>query len=250
VVGWPSSYGEIEIRGRSAAPITPTPDWEKLVSDRLGELALEPQECADVIEELAAHLDDVFADLRRRGFSQEVAICRCMSEVLDWRDFRRKIQSARRKEDIMTNRVTQLWLPGLVTFALSMVLLALTEIFGPKPWTTWGHNHPVALFYIPWLLSLPFVGALGAYLSQRAGGSRRAILFSTIFSILPFLATILVVIPLSLAFDHVVAHNVRPMAFLLFLFGWVFLPGVALLIGGLPTQLFLSRRIGVGRVTG
>ena len=36
VVGWPSSYGEIEIRGRSAAPITPMPDWEKLVSDRLG----------------------------------------------------------------------------------------------------------------------------------------------------------------------------------------------------------------------
>jgi hypothetical protein len=224
----------------------PMPDWEKLVSDRLAELALEPQERADVIEELATHLDDVFADLRRRGLSQEVAICHCMSEVLDWRDFRRKIQSARRKEDIMTNRVTQLWLPGLVTFALSMVLLALTEIFGPKPWTTWGHNPPIALFYIPWLLSLPFVGALGAYLSQRAGGSRRAILFSIIFSILPFLATALVVIPVSLALDHVVPHNIQPVAFLVFMFGWVFIPGVALLVGGLPTQLILSRRLTSG----
>jgi hypothetical protein len=219
------------------------PDWEKLVSDRLAELGLEPKECADIIEELATHLDDVFADLRRRGLSQEVAMCHCMSEVLDWRDFRRKIQSARRKEDIMTNRVTQLWLPGLVTFALSMALLALTEIFGPKPWTTWGHNHPIALFYIPWLLSLPLVGALGAYLSQSAGGSRRAILFSTIFSILPFLLTILVVIPISLTFDHVVAHNIRPMAVLIFLFGWVFIPGVALLVGGLPAQLLLARRL-------
>jgi len=143
----------------------------------------------------------------------------------------------------MTNRVTQLWLPGLVTFALSMVLLALTEIFGPKPWTTWGHNHPIALFYIPWLFSLPLVGALGAYLSQRAGGSRRAILFSTIFSILPFLLTILVVIPISLTFDHVIAHNIRPMAVLIFLFGWVFIPGVALLVGGLPAQLLLARRL-------
>ena len=148
----------------------------------------------------------------------------------------------------MTSRVTQLWLPGLVTFTLSMVVLALTEIFGPKPWTSWGHNPPIALFYIPWLLSLPFVGALGAYLSQRAGGSRRAILFSIIFSILPFLATALVVIPVSMAFDHVIPHNVQPIAFLMFLFGWVFIPGVALLAGGLPAQLFLSRRLGSRRI--
>jgi hypothetical protein len=34
----------------------------------------------------------------------------------------------------MNNRVRQLWLPGLLTFIMSMGLLALTEIFGPKPW--------------------------------------------------------------------------------------------------------------------
>jgi hypothetical protein len=226
------------------------PDWHKFVAEHLATLGNEQEERAEIIEELAAHLDETFVDCRKRGLAEGDAVSRCLDEVRDWRALRRDLQNARRKENGMTDRITQLWLPGLLTFTLSMILLALTEIFGPKPWTTWGHNHPVALFYIPWLLSLPFVGALGAYLSQRAGGSRRAILFSTIFSILPFLATILVVIPLSLAFDHVVAHNVRPMAFLLFLFGWVFLPGVALLIGGLPTQLFLSRRIGVGRVTG
>ena len=147
----------------------------------------------------------------------------------------------------MTNRVTQLWLPGLLTFTLSMILLALTEIFGPKPWSTWGHNLPVALFYIPWLLSLPLVGALGAYLSHRAGGSRRAILLSSVFSILPFLATVLVVIPVSLALDHVVPHNIQPAAFLMFLLGWVFVPGVALLMGGLPVQLVITRRLGAGR---
>jgi len=219
------------------------PEWREIVSEQLGMLDVDPHERAEVVEELAAHLDETFADLRHRGFGEEEAAERCLNEVDDWRGLRRKIQSARRKEDIMTNRVTQLWLPGLVTFALSMVLLALTEIFGPKPWTTWGHNHPIALFYIPWLFSLPLVGALGAYLSQRAGGSRRAILFSTIFSILPFLLTILVVIPISLTFDHVIAHNIRPMAVLIFLFGWVFIPGVALLVGGLPAQLLLARRL-------
>jgi hypothetical protein len=219
------------------------PDWRKLVGEHLAMLAFDPEERDEVIEELAAHLEETFADLHQRGFTEEDATSRCLEEVRDWHSLCRNLQIARRKENIMSNRVTQLWLPGLVTFALSMVLLAATETYGPKPWTTWGHTHPVALFYIPWLLSLPFVGALGAYLSQRAGGSRRAILFSIIFSILPFFATILVAIPISLAFDHVIAHNIQPMAFLVFLFGWVFIPGVALLAGGLPAQVFFSRRL-------
>ena len=191
-------------------------------------------------EELVAHLDEIFVDFRKKGFSEEHAASCCLQQVPDWRSLCQDLQTAR-KEDTMTNRVTQLWLPGLLTFTLSMILLALTEILGPRPWSTWGHNPPIALFYIPWLLSLPFVGALGAYLSHRAGGSRRAILFSIIFSILPFLATALVVIPVSLALDHVVRHNIQPVAFLVFLFGWVFIPGVALLVGGLPTRIILSR---------
>ncbi len=223
-------------------------DWHKLVSEHLAGLNLEAHERGEVIEELAAHFDETFMDLRKRGLTEENATSRCLDEVRDWHSLCRNLQTARRKEDTMTNRVTQLWLPGLVTFALSMVVLALTEIFGPKPWTTWGHNPPIALFYIPWLLSLPFVGAFGAYLSQRAGGSRRAIFYSTIFSILPFLATALAVIPISLAFDHVIAHNIQPMAFLMFLFGWVFIPGVALLVGGLPAQLLLSRRLSSRKV--
>ncbi len=164
------------------------PDWRQLVNEHLAALVLDPHDRAEVIEELAAHLDETFVDLRRRGLSEGDAARRCLSEVHDWRDLRRKIQIARRKEDPMTNRVKQLWLPGLVTFVLSMGFLALAQIFGPKPWIlTWGHP-PVALFYLPWLFSLPLVGAVGAYLSHRAGGSRRAIFSSIVFPVLPFLA--------------------------------------------------------------
>jgi hypothetical protein len=226
------------------------PDWHNFVSEQLATLAIDPEERAEIVEELAAHLDESFADWRQRGFGEDDAAQLCLHEVHNWCDLSRKIQMARRKEGIMSNRVTQIWLPGLVTFALSMILLALTESFGPRPWTTLGHSHRLALFYIPWLLSLPLVGALGAYLSHRAGGSRRAILFSIVFSILPFLATILVVIPISVALDRVVAHNIEPMAFLVFLFGWVFVPGIALLSGGLPTQLILSRRLSSGNNVG
>jgi hypothetical protein len=82
----------------------------------------------------------------------------------------------------MNNRVRQLWLPGLLTFIMSMGLLALTQIFGPKPWIlSWGRP-PVAVIFIPWLLALPLVGAVGAFLSHRAGGSRRGIFFFDCFS--------------------------------------------------------------------
>jgi hypothetical protein len=216
------------------------PDWQSLIGDRLAELALEPNERVEVIEELGAHLDELFADLLRRGFAQEDAAQLCLDEVKDWRSLSRKIQNARRKENMISNRVTQLWLPGLLTFALSMGFLAVAQIFGPKPWIlTWGHAQ---LFYIPWLFSLPFVGAAGAYLSHRAGGSRRAILFSIVFPVLPFLAAMLLVLPFSLLFNHFIAHNMIPLAILMALVGWVLGPGVALLVGGLPVQLVLSRR--------
>ncbi len=144
----------------------------------------------------------------------------------------------------MNDRVKQLWLPGFLTFLLSTCLLALNQIFGPKPWALMKVGQlPMVLFFIPWLLSLPLVGAVGAYLSCRAGGSRRAIFSSIVFPVLPFLASILVVLPVSLVFDYFIAHNIAPMALLMALLGWVLAPGVALLAGGLPTRHLLSRRL-------
>ncbi len=143
----------------------------------------------------------------------------------------------------MNDRVKQLWLPGFVTFLLSMSLLALNEIFGPKPFALMKVGQlPMVLFYIPWLLSLPLVGALGAYLSHRAVGSQRAIFSSIVFPVLPFLASILLVLPVSLIFDRFIGHNPSPIGLVMALLGWVLAPGVALLAGGSVAQFFLSRR--------
>ena len=222
-------------------------DWHKLVSEHLGGLNLEAQERAEVIEELADHLEEAFAEFRRQGLSEDGAAKRCLCEFNDWYELGRKIQSARRKENLMTNRVTQLWLPGLLTFVLSTGFLAVTQIFGPKPWIlTWGHP-PIAVLYIPWLFALPLVGAVGAYLSHRAGGSRRAVLCSIVFPVLPFLAATLLVLPFSMLFDHFIGHTTALLALLLALVAWVLGPGVALLAGGLPAQLFLSRRLASSR---
>lgn len=226
------------------------PDWNALVREQLAGLSLEQDERGEVIAELAAHLEESFEELRRQGLAEEAAVSRTLLQVKDWQDLRRKIQTARKKENIMSNRVRQVWLPGFATLFLSTILLALTEIYGPKPWImSWGHP-PVALIYIPWLFCLPFVGAVGAYLSYRVDGSSRAIFLSTIFSALPFLASIVVVLPVSLIFDHFIAHNIAPMALVMALLGWVLIPVAALLAGGLPAQLLLMRGLGSRRVVG
>jgi len=109
-------------------------DWEALVEEHLGGLALEPAERADVIAELAAHLAETCEGLRKQGMTEEKAVQRTLSQVEDWQELRRRIQIARRKENIMTNRVKQFWFPSLLTLLLSMGLLMLIERLGPKPW--------------------------------------------------------------------------------------------------------------------
>ncbi len=227
------------------------PDWQALVRRQLDGLALEPRERAEVIEELASHLIETFEGLRRQGFTEEDAAQQCMTEVKDWHDLRRRIQSARRKEDIMTNRIKQFWIPGLLTFVLAMSFLALLQKFGPKPWVVALRGVlPVATLYIPWLLSLPLIGATGAYLSHRTGGSQRAVFSSIVFPVLPYLLLFLVGFPVALIVDEHVAHNIMFSAFIVGLFAWVLLPAVALLAGGLPVQLFVSRRLNSRRIVG
>jgi len=229
------------------------PDWQALVRSQLDGLALKPHERAEVIEELAAHLDETFEGARRQGFAEQDAAQRGLSEVKDWRDLRRRIQTARTMENIMTNRVKQFWLPSLLTLLLSMGLLALIQIFGPNPWMVarhsgWSLVAPVAVVYIPWLLSLPLIGAMGAYLSNRAGGSQRAVFSSIVFPVLPYLVFFLVGLPVIAILNDHVAHNIMIAPLFIGLFAWVLAPGAALLAGGFPIQLVYARRLTSRRV--
>jgi hypothetical protein len=222
-------------------------DWEAVVESRLSGLALEPAEKAEVIAELAAHLEQICEELRRQGMTQEEAVARTLSQVEDWQDLRRKIQTARTKENLMTNRVRQFWLPSLLTLSLSAGLLMLIQVFGPNPWTVtmksgWSLIAPVAMVYLPWLLSLPFIGAMGAYLSNRAGGSQRAMLSSIVFPVLPYLFFFLLALPVTAIFNDRLGHNIMFLALFVGLLAWVVAPGAALLTGGLLTKTFLSRR--------
>jgi hypothetical protein len=99
------------------------------------------------------------------------------------------------------------------------------------------------LFYVPWLLTLPLFGALGAYISLRAGGSARAILFSGIFPMLSFAACFFVILPLSLVLDRSASFQLTLAGFLGLLLSWVVAPGAALLIGALPIQILHARKM-------
>src|SRR5580692_12850729 len=164
-------------------------DWEALVRQQLAGISLEAEERSEVVAELANHLEETFERLRRQGIPEEAAAERALSQVKNWESLRRNIQNARSKENVMTDRVRQWWLPGFVALFLSVMLLRANEFIGIKPLIVSAHGSqlsaPVAVIYVPWLLLLVPIGAMAAYLAGRAGGSQRAMFLSSVFPVLP-----------------------------------------------------------------
>jgi len=223
-------------------------DWREFVQSKLAELALPPGTKADVVDELAAHLEETYAELRKQGMTEDAAARSALSQVKDWHKLQRKIQNARIKEITLTNRVKQFWLPGLLTFTISMVLLELVQKFFPQPFILHLDHPPVLLFYVPWLLTLPLAGALGACLSKQAGGSRGMTLLSSAFPVLPLAAIFLMAIPVGLVLSHTLSHGIVAAAFLTLGIAWVAVPGLILLVGGFLGQFLFSRRSNSRRI--
>jgi len=228
-------------------------DWRQLVSARLSDLMLDDDDAVQVFDELADHLEETYQSLLGEGFSEQAATRRALGGVGDWQALRRKIESSRKRESIMPKRVAQFWLPAFVTLLLSMACLALIQIFGPNRWIApvthgWRSVAPTVLVYIPWLSTLPFIGALGAYISNRAGGRTRAVFSATIFPILPYMVFFIIGLPIAIILDDHVARNVTVPMFFIGLCAWVIFPAAALLAGGWAVQHFRSRHSTAGRI--
>jgi len=208
------------------------PDWKALVLERLERLGLSPAQEEEIVSELASHLEDCYEECRTQGVDKSEAIERSLEQVASWPNLSRKIQGAKRKEEIMNYRTQTLWLPGLICMALSagwMFLLQRTLAPGQGPWQHAGL--PLAL-YLLWLATLPVFGAISACLSKRQGGEQLSRIAASLF--LPLVMSgfwIAVTIYVAIRVD---GRPVQWANIFLTALNWVVLPGLALLFGALP----------------
>src|SRR5208282_6446724 len=101
------------------------PDWSALVRERLGAAATSSVQDEEVIAELAAHLEDLYEELRGKGMCESDAIGQALGNVGNWRGLAGRIRRAKGKEETMNSRTRTLWLPGLFGLTASMVWLMI-----------------------------------------------------------------------------------------------------------------------------
>jgi hypothetical protein len=212
------------------------PDWLEFVRRRVGTLEVGPRREAEIIAELADHHADLFEDRCREGLGEVEAEARAGEEVSDWREFRDEIRCAELEEVLMDYRSRSLWLPGLITLTLSSGLFWMLETHGVHMRIPWLNN-PALMFSLPWTLSLPIVGALGALISRRLGGRPRESLLAGLFPSATMCAFFVLVAPLALLIDADVPKTLQLYGFAGGMLAWVIIPGTALLVGALPVAM-------------
>jgi hypothetical protein len=210
------------------------PDWPKFVKDRLGSLGLDARREAEIIAELAGHYEDVCEDSADGGLPEDAALARVLEEVRNWKEFRREIRCAELGEGAMNHRTKSVWLPGFVTGALAWGLYRLLELLGVHP-RILAVTSPPLMFFLPWMLALPLLGALGAFGSRRAGGNLREMVLAGMFPVLAMTVLLVVLMPVGLTIQAIVGKP-TPLSLVLsgfvnMLLGWVVIPGAALLLG-------------------
>jgi hypothetical protein len=209
------------------------PDWEALVSERLGTSGLTPEQRDEVVAELAWHFDEFYKEQRAKGLCESKAIERALSQVDDWAELARKISAAKREEKNTKMRAMSFWLPGLFTVSASIGWLQILQRASfesdiPRLQTV----RPMIPFLL-WVLTLPMLGALGVYLSRLLRAERWIRLAAGLF---PPIAIF------SLMFLPAVWHGFferngfvirHPFHFALVTFLWSALPALALLLGAI-----------------
>jgi hypothetical protein len=217
------------------------PDWREIVRRRLTPLGLDALREEEIVAEIAGHLEDLYEDLVRQGKSESEAVQFALSTVTGWDEVRLGIQRAEQEEDIMNCRVKALWLPGVCTSALSLVLLGWWQGMLPAPPVIWGTYR---VLYWQWLLCLPLIGAFGAYWSRRAGGKLLERVLAASFPALGLTCVMVLISCAHLVFDFRVTPGLPLVAFAVYVLVWGITPCFLLLLGALP---FLKRDTGESR---
>jgi hypothetical protein len=232
-------------------------DWEKLVSRRLAQLALDERERQEVITELAGHLEETYEAYRQKEASHDEAIRCALLQVNNWDTLQQEIHIARTKENAMNARTSRLWVPSLVTLATSFITLVAFGFLGlpPGPLGSRPHHEEWSSHlitgirsgqdtvneYTIWLMVLPFVGALGARLSRRAGGTLRDVIISGVFPALAWLTIVLIVLSFAASLGPSVETLIAPVGPVGLVTVLVLIPGGCLLLGVLVYHAAVKR---------
>lgn len=218
--------------------MNPMHDWRQKVRKHLEACDLPSATREDVITELAAHLEETYADARSQGLTESAAIDLAMQEVNDWTVLSKKISLAKTEDTKMNARTKSLWLPAMASLTGAAGVLMILQKLGVQPRVLWTKDlamRDIAMvIYLPWLCCLPVFGALGAYLARRTHArplNRLAAALAPSIAMVGAFCFVLVVMLLTDARQFV--H------FPFFYFGltmvdWVLLPACALMLGALP----------------
>lgn len=214
--------------------------WRQEVRERLKSCDLPPGNREEIVSELADHLEEAYEAARTQGLNETDAVRRALQDVGNWNVLGGDIgRATRAKEQPMNHRTRSLWLPGLASFAAaSLFLLVLTRIAMEPRFLVRLNSGLGRSLYMGWLFAQVLFGALGAFLSRRAGGTRTARIVAGTFPAIVMFGLWAFVIPVSAVLEHnafVVRH---PLYYSLGIFVWVVAPAATLLVGAAP---FLSR---------
>ena len=198
-------------------------NWAAIVRTRLNALGLSAEREDEIHAELAGHLEEAYAEARRRGLTADDAAAYALERVPDWTQLAQAIRRADQKEGPMSRDTRTLWLPGMTALAGAAAVLFATSWLVPSSLWIDPRTSVRALMIGVVLLSYLAFGALGASWSRRAGGSLTARYLAGIF-------------PLALHLAMVITTIVAGVNFQLGRVALVFIviPGIALTAGALP----------------
>ena len=129
----------------------------------------------------------------------------------------------------MSNRVSTLWLPCMVSLTGSMAWRFILQQTVRTSQPLLNHAGIPLLQQLLWLAALPVFGAASAHLSRRARGDRSTAMIAAVFPSI-VMAAIWGVLATQM-------KNPSPSQWFGLLFGvlhWIVEPGVALSLGALP----------------
>lgn len=194
----------------------------------------------EVTAELAGHLEDRYEALRTEGANEYEATERAIAEMGSPRQLARAIRRAQAPIGGLNDRTRQLWLPGLASLtAANLLLMAFSSAYQhprllAERSTAWFPGLALMVAYLPWVAAQPLVGALGAWLSHRAGGGRGMRLCAGLFPSIVMLGCWGLFIPATAAMEKHTWALSHPAYIAMGAILWVAPAMMGLFLGSLP----------------